>query len=109
LPGFRHRGEPVIVSEFGGLKLAGSGGWGYGDVRDSSELVERYAAQVAALTRSGIVDGFCYTQLFDVEQERNGLLNFEREPKVDPALLRAVNAEIAKPARKPKNVPYSSH
>jgi hypothetical protein len=38
----------------------------------------------------GPVEGFCYTQLTDVEQERNGLLTFNREPKVDPALLRSI-------------------
>ena len=30
------------------------------------------------------------TQLTDVEQERNGLLTFERRPKVDPALIRPI-------------------
>jgi hypothetical protein len=35
----------------------------------------------------GPVEGFCYTQLTDVEQERNGLLTFERRPKVDPGRL----------------------
>jgi len=38
----------------------------------------------------GPVEGFCYTQLTDVEQERNGLLGFDRRPKLDPRLLRPV-------------------
>lgn len=38
----------------------------------------------------GPVQGFCYTQLTDIEQERNGLLTFERGPKVEPALLRPI-------------------
>jgi hypothetical protein len=38
----------------------------------------------------GPVQGFCYTQLTDIEQERNGLLTFERRPKIDPAVLRPI-------------------
>jgi hypothetical protein len=45
----------------------------------------------------GPVEGFCYTQLTDVEQETNGLLTFDRVPKVEPSLLRAAT-ETAKAA-----------
>ena len=38
----------------------------------------------------GPVEGFCYTQLADVEHERNGLLTFDRQLKVDPAILRPI-------------------
>ena len=38
----------------------------------------------------GPVEGFCYTQLTDVEQEQNGLLTFDRRPKADPELIRAI-------------------
>jgi hypothetical protein len=38
----------------------------------------------------GPVQGFCYTQLTDVEQEQNGLLTFDRVPKVDPELIRPI-------------------
>jgi hypothetical protein len=36
------------------------------------------------------VVGFCYTQLTDVEQERNGLLDAERRPKFPIEVLRGV-------------------
>jgi hypothetical protein len=39
---------------------------------------------------SGPIQGFCYTQLTDVEQERNGLLTSERKPKINPALLHPI-------------------
>ncbi len=90
LPGFGYRGEPVVVSEFGGLALSGSGGWGYGSVDGPQELLRSYRALVEALMGPGPVEGFCYTQLADVEQERNGLLTFERQPKVDPERLRPI-------------------
>jgi hypothetical protein len=45
---------------------------------------------VEAVVAGEPVAGFCYTQLTDVEQERNGLLTFDRRPKVDPALIAEV-------------------
>jgi hypothetical protein len=45
---------------------------------------------VESLMGPGPVEGFCYTQLTDIEQERNGLLTFDRQPKIDPDLLRSI-------------------
>ena len=87
LSGYQYRGEPVLVTEFGGLALEGSGGWNYGKVPGAEELVARYAEMIDALLE-GPVEGFCYTQLTDIEQERNGLLTFDRRPKIDPSVLR---------------------
>ena len=87
-PGFAYRGQPVIVSEFGGLRVAGTGGWGWLEVKDGDEFVRAYAALIEALMEPGPVEGFCYTQLTDVQQEQNGLLTADRKPKVDLELLR---------------------
>jgi hypothetical protein len=87
LDGYRHRGEPVLVTEFGGIALEGSGGWNYGQVANAEALVRTYTELVNGLM-GGPVDGFCYTQLVDIAQERNGLLTFDRRPKVDPSRLR---------------------
>jgi len=89
-PGFEFRGEPLLVTEFGGLQLAGSGGWGYGQVTGGGQLLRAYRGLVEGLMARGPVEGFCYTQLTDVEQERNGLLTFGRVPKVDPGLVRPI-------------------
>ena len=56
------------------------------------------ASAIRALMGPGPVEGFCYTQLTDVEQERNGLLGSDRRPKVEPGLLRAAT-ETAKQRR----------
>ena len=88
--GFSYRGEPVLVTEFGGLKLAGSAGWGYMDVGDAPHFLSVYEGLVGALMKAGPVQGFCYTQLTDVEQEQNGLATYDRIPKVDPALIRPI-------------------
>jgi hypothetical protein len=85
-----YSGEPVIVSEFGGIALAGKGGFGWSEAKDPAELLKTYREMVEALMAPGPVQGFCYTQLTDIEQERNGLLTFDREPKIDPALIRPI-------------------
>ena len=83
------------MSEFGGLREASEGGWGWLEVEDTDEFVRSYGALVDAFMDPGPVQGFCYTQLTDVEQEQNGLLTADREPKVDPNLIRPLT-QIAK-------------
>ncbi|HEY8951175.1 MAG TPA: glycoside hydrolase family 2 TIM barrel-domain containing protein, partial [Candidatus Dormibacteraeota bacterium] len=90
LPGYAYRGEPVVVSEFGGVALAGSGGFGWSEASGGEALLKAYEGMVEALMGAGPVEGFCYTQLTDIEQERNGLLAFDRTPKVDPSRLRPI-------------------
>jgi beta-galactosidase/beta-glucuronidase len=90
-PGYRYRGEPVLISEFGGMAFSGEeGGWGYSTVADAEEFLQRYEALITALLQSETVQGFCYTQLTDVEQEVNGLLTYDRNPKADPARIRKI-------------------
>ena len=86
--GFQYTGQPLIVSEFGGLRVRGTGGWGWLEVQDADEFLSSYRALVEALMAPGPVEGFCYTQLTDVQQETNGLLTADRAPKVAPDLLR---------------------
>ena len=85
---------PLMVTEFGGITFDPDSQdfWnGYGAVTDAQELLERYTDLATALLDSPVVTGFCYTQLTDTAQERNGLLDERRKPKVDPAALRDVN------------------
>ena len=71
-------------------------GWGYGQRPHSEEeFVARYTALTGTLLDNRHVCGFCYTQLYDVEQEQNGLYTYERKPKLDPAIIRAVNTRRA--------------
>lgn len=39
--------------------------------------------------------GFCYTQLYDVEQEQNGLMTYGREFKFNPEIIKAINTQKA--------------
>jgi beta-galactosidase/beta-glucuronidase len=99
VPGYAYRGEPILITEFGGIafsaEVSGAEGWGYSIVADADEFLERYESIVEALLRSSSVQGFCYTQLTDVEQEINGLLTYDRNPKVDPARVREINEKVA--------------
>jgi hypothetical protein len=93
------RGQPVVLSEFGGLSLAPAEGddwFGYSTVGSAAELLERFAELVGAVLDSPALAGFCYTQLTDTEQETNGLLTAQREPKIDPERVRDV---LTRPAR----------
>ncbi len=90
--GHGYRGEPVLITEFGGIAFgtADPEEWGYRTVSDAAEFLERYRDVVSAVLRCGVVQGFCYTQLTDVEQEVNGLLTYDRKPKIDQARIREI-------------------
>src|SRR2546428_44096 len=57
-PGFGYRGEPVLVTEFGGLRLSGSGGWGYNDARDPNPFLNTYRGLTECLSAARSVAGF---------------------------------------------------
>ncbi len=90
--------EPVVISEFGGLSLrpeAGQDWFGYATTGSARDLLALYDRLVGALLDSTAICGFCYTQLTDTEQETNGLLTADREPKLDAAAIRAINTRPA--------------
>lgn len=93
--GYRYAGQPVVVSEYGGVGFhvaeppPGGEAFGYGRLaRNQKDFAARIAALTEAVRGAPRVSGFCYTQLYDVEYEINGLLTFEREYKVRPERLR---------------------
>ena len=90
-------GRPVFVSEYGGIRWTDDqSGWGYGEgPKTEEEFIERYRGLTNALLDNPDHFAFCYTQLTDVEQEQNGLYTYDRKPKFDPAIIRAINARKA--------------
>ena len=42
-----------------------------------------------------LIAGFCYTQLYDVEQEVNGLYTYGRKEKFDIQIIREINQQKA--------------
>ena len=93
-------GQPVFLSEYGGIKWDVNSGnanaWGYGNApQTAEEFLDRYKRLTDALLDCPYMLGFCYTQLYDVEQETNGLYTYGREPKFDMAYFKEVNSRRA--------------
>ncbi len=87
------RGQPVIVSEFGGISYAPSSArtaWGYATAAEREHFEELLRGLFKALQSSPVLAGFCYTQLTDTLQEANGLLDVQRRPKLPFATLRSI-------------------
>jgi beta-galactosidase/beta-glucuronidase len=91
--GFEHQGEPILLTEFGGIgfKVGEESGWGYTSVKNSEEFIEDYRRVMEAVYSSKALHGYCYTQLTDVEQEINGLLSYNREPKCELSKIKEIN------------------
>ena len=75
LPGhdYDYKGQPIILSEYGGF--------GFYKTKDNKGLLEMYSDYTLEINNFPYIQGYCYTQPYDVEQEENGLMTFEREPK----------------------------
>jgi len=71
--------EAFMVTEYGGIAFEDGDDentWGYHGAIDYCQ-------------------GYCYTQLTDVQQETNGILTPDRKPKVDPERFRALTRDPA--------------
>ncbi|WP_019535370.1 glycoside hydrolase family 2 protein [Paenibacillus ginsengihumi] len=95
-----YEGQPYFVSEYGGIwwnpGQQDGKAWGYGNRPASEqEFLERYEGLTSALLEHPMICGFCYTQLYDIEQEVNGLYTYDRRPKFDPERIRRINARKA--------------
>ncbi len=87
-PRERYGGQPMFVSEYGGILWSDKEGWGYGNApKTEEEFLERFKGLAAVLLDHPKIFGLCYTQLTDVEQEQNGLYTYDRKPKFDPKLI----------------------
>ncbi|MFZ5351091.1 MAG: glycoside hydrolase family 2 protein [Bacillota bacterium] len=97
--GWSYQGEPVVVSEMGGISFEKGSwkGWGYSSAESEEDFILRYYHIVSAILESPKVQGFVYTQIADVEQEINGLMTFDRIPKADPDIIRLINEGKWKP------------
>ncbi|UPM55060.1 glycoside hydrolase family 2 protein [Gottfriedia acidiceleris] len=91
--GFDYEGEPILLTEFGGIgyKVGADAGWGYTSVANEHDFINDYSRVMKAVYSSKILHGYCYTQLTDVEQEINGLLTYNREPKCDLKEIKKIN------------------
>jgi hypothetical protein len=80
VPGFQQHGQPLINSEYGGVGALD------GDIDTSWS----FKFLTNELRRHGKLSAYIYTELHDVEWERNGFLNYDRTPKefgYDPTIV----------------------
>lgn len=98
----QYGGQPVFVSEYGGIKWETDStvkSWGYGkDVKTPDEFAKRYCGLTKALISNKKMFGFCYTQLYDIEQEQNGLYTYERKKKFSDDIYRKIKTVNTIPA-----------
>ena len=61
---------------------------------DDNELLAKYRDLMEGIASLGFLAGFCYTQLTDIEQESNGLLTYDRRPKLTPEAVAFIHREL---------------
>lgn len=96
-----YRGQPYLIDEYGGIKWIpspdqkfASDSWGYGeDPTTLEEFYTRLEALTDVILGMPHICGFCYTQLTDIEQEQNGIYNYDRSEKFD---MKRINSILSK-------------
>lgn len=83
--GYQHSGQPILLTEFGGIACKtpteNDGTWGYSTSESADDLQRKYEKLMDAIHKIEIFNGFCYTQFTDTFQEANGLFTIDRRPK----------------------------
>jgi len=99
-----YKNQPYIIDEYGGVwwlptKLRKKiRSWGHGDkVRPNSlkEVFDRIEKQTEVVLKTKHIQGFCYTQLTDVEQETNGVYYYNRKNKFNINKLRKIFKDMS--------------
>lgn len=100
--GSRYRGQPIVLSEIGGFLTIPTDVPPdkrdllyrfYASFESPEELLEKYRDLMRGIASLKFLAGFCYTQLTDIEQEINGLLTYDRRPKVAAEAIADIHAE----------------
>ncbi len=85
VPGFQHKGQPLINSEYGGV----------GALDGDRDVSWSFKFLTNEMRRYQQIAAYIYTELHDVEWEYNGFLNYDRTPKefgYDPRIINESNA-----------------
>ena len=103
--GSKYRGQPIVLSEVGGFLAIPPDippeqrdvlYRFYDSFERPEELVEKYRDLMNGIASLRFLGGFCYTQLTDIEQEINGLLTYDRQPKVPAEEIARIHREMLK-------------
>ena len=85
VPGYAHKGQPLINSEYGGV----------GALDGDRDISWSFKFLTNELRRYGQISAYIFTELHDVEWEHNGFLNYDRTPKefgYDPTIINESDA-----------------
>jgi hypothetical protein len=99
LDGYPHRGQPIMLTEFGGIAFQEHPEegvkkiWGYTAVTDPEVFAQLYEKLLETVIHTALFSGFCYTQFADTFQEANGLLYADRTPKIPLDRIKEVTAQ----------------
>jgi beta-galactosidase/beta-glucuronidase len=79
-----HSGQPIMLTEFGGIAFSPNPEetWGYSRSDTQEAFAERCMELISVVRSLQVLAGFCYTQFADTYQEANGLLYADRTPKI---------------------------
>ncbi len=92
--GYFYQGQPIIFSEYGGIAIQSeTPGPVWGNLVKEHEFIDRYKSITRAIREIPCVSGFCYTQFADVQQEINGMVDMDRNLKIDPEEIRSINMD----------------
>lgn len=109
LDGFPHRGQPIVLTEFGGIaydvrqsKEAEEKTWGYTRAHTAESFLALYRRLLQVVNETFMFSGFCYTQFTDTFQEANGLLNADRSPKLPLEVISAATRNVSMQRKDPE-------
>jgi beta-galactosidase/beta-glucuronidase len=115
LDGYPHRGQPIVLTEFGGIAYAKNKQeakekklWGYSQADSDEEFYENYRGLLEVVNETVLFSGFCYTQFADTFQEANGLLFEDRTPKLPLEKIAAATMNIKDPKNKAQQEPMDT-
>ena len=91
VPGFLHKGQPLINSEYGGV----------GALDGDRDISWSFKFLTNELRRHQQIAAYIYTELHDVEWEYNGFLNYDRTAKQFGYDARIINESNALPIDSP--------
>ena len=104
------KGEAYMIDEFGGIRwvqkmaaqevTTADQFWGYGkDPQTLDEYYQRLEEQVNVILAIPHITGFCYTQIVDVELEKNGIYTYDRQRKFDMERIHRIFTKSREQAR----------
>ena len=105
-----YNGGAYMIDEFGGIKwmmemaakevAPEEAFWGYGVPPSTlEEFYKRLEEQVNVILSLDHIAGFCYTQIVDVELEKNGIYTYDRAMKFDMDRIKRIFSKSREQAR----------